>query len=123
MNIIRQLPFYLLILLLPSVTLAAGALVSPFGGTTDVPTIVGYIIRAILGLSGVLALAMFIYGGILWLISGGNPGKVTKGRDTLVWAALGLVVLFTAYTLVATVVSLIGTGTITGETTAETTTP
>ncbi|HBK33504.1 TPA: hypothetical protein DEP34_04375 [Candidatus Uhrbacteria bacterium] len=117
MNTIRHLLFYLGALLLPSAALAAGALVSPFGGTTDVPTIVGYIIRAILGLSGVLALAMFIYGGILWLTSGGTPSKVTKGRDTLVWAALGLVVLFTAYTLVATVVSLIGTGTITGSTT------
>jgi hypothetical protein len=114
MKHLQRLFFSFLTLLLPSTALAAGALISPFGGTTDIPTLVGYIVRAILGLSGVLALAMFIYGGIIWLTSNGNPTKITKGRDTLVWAALGLVVLFTAYTLVSTVVSLVGTGTITG---------
>jgi len=111
------LPLFLSGLFIPLSVFAAGSLIAPFGGTTSIPTIVGYLIKAVLGLSGVLALAMFIYGGILLLVSSGNPAQVKKGRDTLIWAALGLVVLFTAYTVVATVVSLIATGTLTGATT------
>ena len=56
-----------LIILLPS---AAFALDNPLG-TTDIRVFIGYVIRALLGLSGSLALLMFVIGGITWLISEG----------------------------------------------------
>ena len=68
-------------------------------GSTDLPTIVGNIIKAVLGLVGTLALVMFIYGGILWMTSGGSEEQVKKGKDTLVWAILGLAIIFFSYAL------------------------
>lgn len=51
---------------------------------TDSPEkLIGNIINAVLGISGSLALLMFIYGGFTWMLSGGNAEKVTKGKWTM----------------------------------------
>lgn len=72
--------------------------------TTDVaedpiPVLAGRIIKTILGIVGVLALLMFIYGGILWMTSGGSAEKIKKGKDTIVWAVIGLAFIFFSYTI------------------------
>jgi hypothetical protein len=66
-------------------------------GTTNVSVLAARIIRAVLGLVGVFALVMFIYGGVLWMSSGGNEEMIKKGKDTLVWAVLGLALIFFSY--------------------------
>jgi len=66
----------------------------------DPRELIGFAIRGVLGIAGSLALAVFILGGFMWLLSGGNAEKVKKGRDMLVWASLGLAVIFFSYTLV-----------------------
>ena len=80
-------------------------LINPLGAdVTSIPVFIGNIIKAALGLSGSIALLMFVWGGMQWLISGGSAERVKKGKDTIIWAVLGLVVIFTAYTLVSVVV-------------------
>ena len=71
----------------------------PLGDATP-EELIGRVISAVLGISGSLALLMFIYGGFTWMLSGGNSEKVTKGKNTLVWASIGLVVIFSSYALV-----------------------
>jgi len=72
----------------------------PLGGQADnIPLLVGNVIEYILGILGVLALVMFISGGIVWMTSGGVSDKIKKGRDTLVWAILGLALIFFSYGL------------------------
>ncbi|MCK4539930.1 hypothetical protein KAU09_02120 [Candidatus Parcubacteria bacterium] len=39
----------------------------------------------------------FIYGGFTWMLAAGSSEKVQKGKDILIWATLGLVVIFSAY--------------------------
>ena len=65
----------------------------------NLPELIGYLIQALLGIVGSLALVMFIYGGIMWLTSGGNPDQVKKGKQTIIWAIMGLVVIFSAYAI------------------------
>lgn len=72
---------------------------SPIGEVTG-PELIGRIIKTALGIVGALALAMFIYGGFTWLTSGGSTDKIKKGKDVLMWATIGLVVIFASYTLV-----------------------
>jgi hypothetical protein len=81
-------------------------LINPLG-TTDIRVAVGNVIKVLLGLSGVGAFAMFIYGGLTWMLSMGKSEAYKKGKDTMVYALLGLVVLFTSYTLVNFVVSIL----------------
>lgn len=73
---------------------------NPIKGASNFQQLIGLIINAILGLTGSIALVMFVYGGLMWMLSGGNQDRVKKGRDTFVWAILGLVVIFTSYTVV-----------------------
>ncbi len=73
---------------------------NPLGDNVSIPSIIGNVINAILGLVGSLALAMFIYGGFVWMLSAGSQEKVTKGKNILVWATIGLVVIFSSYAAV-----------------------
>jgi hypothetical protein len=75
---------------------------------TNVPQLIGSIIKEVLGIVGALALLMFVYGGFLWLTSGGSPDRIKKGKDILVWAVIGLVVIFASYTLVDFVIKALG---------------
>ena len=57
------------------------------------------VITAALGISGVLALIAFIYGGITWMISYGDPGKIAKGKTMMIWAVWGIVIIFASYAI------------------------
>ncbi len=76
-------------------------------GSSDVPTLIGKIISAVLGVIGSIALLMVIYGGFTWMLAAGSSEKIKKGRDIIVWAILGLVVIFTSYALVRFVITSI----------------
>lgn len=56
--------------------------------------------RIILALSGSLALIMFIYGGFMWLTAAGTPARVDKGKQILIGAIIGLIIIFGAVTIV-----------------------
>lgn len=62
--------------------------------------LIGKIINAVLGIVGSLALLMFVYGGLTWMTSSGSQEKVKKGRDIIVWSAIGLAIIFASYGLV-----------------------
>lgn len=68
------------------------------GGNPSV--LVGRIIKGILGVVGSIALLIFIYGGFLWMTASGHSDMVQKGKDTLIWASIGLAVIFASYALV-----------------------
>ncbi len=68
-------------------------------GTTDVKVLIGRIINTVLGIVGSLALALFIYGGLTFMTAGGKPEQIQKGKDTLIWAVMGLAVIFTSYVI------------------------
>lgn len=56
-----------------------------------------------LALSGVLALGMIIYAGILRVTSANSPSKVSESNDIIFNALLGIVLLFGAYILLNTI--------------------
>jgi hypothetical protein len=70
----------------------------------SVPELIGNIIKVALGIVGSLALIMFIYGGFTWMLAAGNEQSVEKGKNILLWATIGLVVIFASYSLVSFVI-------------------
>ena len=102
-------------LLLPaSPAFAAVGLTDPLG-ETDVRLIIERVINAAIGISGSLALLMFVYGGILWLTSMGNPTQVEKGKQILIWSVLGMGLIAFAYAITYTVFNALLTGEVTVE--------
>ena len=73
--------------------------------TASIPQLASNIIKAAVGIVGALALLIFVYGGFLWLTSGGEAGKVQQGKDAMKWAIVGLFVVFSSYALVSFVLS------------------
>jgi len=77
---------------------AKNKLDNPLGEDMDSPQkLIGRIINSVLGIVGSLALLMFVFGGLTWMTSSGNPEKIQKGKNIIVWAAIGLVIVFFAY--------------------------
>ncbi|MEK9152812.1 MAG: hypothetical protein AAB692_05610, partial [Patescibacteria group bacterium] len=65
-------------------------------------------ITILTGISGSIALLMFVYGGFLWLTSAGNEEQVTKGKNVFTWSTIGLVVIFMAYAIVSALFKVVG---------------
>ena len=67
----------------------------------SVPALIGNIIAKLMGVMGSIALAMFIYGGVLWMIAAGNAERSKKGMQIIVWSALGVMVILASYVIVS----------------------
>ena len=78
-----------------------------FLGTTEPTKVIGRVVNFIVGLVGTIALVIFIYGGVLWLISSGREAYVDKGKDAMIWSAIGLAVVFASNILVKFVLKVL----------------
>lgn len=65
------------------------------------------IINIFLGLIGIGALIVIIYGGALYLFSMGDPKKADKGRKVLGYAIIGLAIILGAYIIINTALSIL----------------
>ena len=62
--------------------------------------IVQSILNWIFGIIGIVAVVMIIIGGFNFMTSAGDPGKVKKGKDTILYGIIGLVVALLAFAIV-----------------------
>lgn len=79
------------------------------GGQTGLRGIVLGIINFFLGFLGLLAVAMVIYAGFLYVGSAGNEENVNKAKKILLYAVLGIVVIIISFALVNTLLTAGGT--------------
>lgn len=64
--------------------------------------------RWILGIVGSLALVMFIYGGVTFLISAGSSEMIGRARKIIVAAVVGLLIVFASWLIIKFVLSALG---------------
>jgi hypothetical protein len=57
------------------------------------------------GATALVALFMVTYGGLQWLLAGGNQGSITKAKETITGALAGMVIALLSYALLATISS------------------
>ena len=62
------------------------------------------ITRIIAYIGGVAAIIMLIIGGIRYILSGGDPGKISSAKDTIVSALIGIAVIVLGTVLIVYVV-------------------
>ena len=77
-------------------------LVGPEGVFTRITSIALYVI-------GAISVIMLIWGGLRYIISGGDSKKVTDAKNTILYAIIGLVFAVLAYAIVNFVLNSIGT--------------
>lgn len=62
----------------------------------------------ILGIVGSISLLMFIYGGVIFLISGGSSQRVEQGKQIIIGSVIGLIIVFASYTIIRFVFTAAG---------------
>ena len=100
----------ILILFLASPALATVSLEShtaATAGEAGVAKVIGWVVQAVLGFVGAVLLLMFVYGGFLWVTSGGAQDKIQKGKDTIVYAIIGFMLLIGGYIVLQLVITTI----------------
>jgi hypothetical protein len=63
------------------------------------------IVNFIFGLAGALAVLFVVIGGLRYILSRGNPDGVSKAKDTIVYALVGLAIVITAYGIISFVLT------------------
>jgi len=66
---------------------------------------VNTIINVIIGVIGFVAVVVIILGGVQYTTSAGDPGKVKKAKDTILYGIVGLVIALLAFAIVNFVLS------------------
>ena len=79
---------------------------------TALPKFIGMIVRTFLSLVGVIFICYIIYGGFLWLTSGGNEDRITKAKSIIKNGIIGLIVIFSAAAIYSFVALSSSSGTI-----------
>lgn len=123
MQILRKITLLLfaIFLMFPTITHAKKSLedaasnlqsaTAPTGITeTELTNIAGSAITLGLQMVGLFFFILTVYAGLRWMLSRGEEDKITKARDTMVGAVIGLVITVSAYAITSFVSSSIITG-------------
>jgi len=74
-------------------------------GSGDVRLLIARIIRVALGLLGIVAVALVIWGGYMYMTAAGNEEQSADGRKIVVAGVVGLIIILAAYAIASFVVS------------------
>ena len=66
----------------------------------DPRDIAASIINVVFGFLGLLAVSLTLYAGYIWMTSQGQPDKIEKAKDILKNAAIGILIILSAYAIV-----------------------
>lgn len=65
------------------------------------------ILNVIVGVVGIAAVAVIILGGVTFVTSQGDAAKVTKGKNTIIYGIVGLIISLLAFAIVNFVLSAV----------------
>ena len=88
-----------------SLNASATARVCPTSDTTDstLNNVIKTVINLFSLLVGFISVVMIIFGGFKYITSGGDSGKITGAKNTILYALIGLVVVAVAQVIVRVV--------------------
>ena len=74
----------------------------------QLPVIIGQMVNVILSVLGLILLVYLLYGGYLWMTSGGDSEGVKKAKTMITNAVIGLVIITLSVVITSYVVSRLG---------------
>jgi len=74
-------------------------------GKEDPRVIAARIVQIALGFIGIIAVGIIIYGGWLWMTSGGNEEKILTAKRVLKNAVIGLIIILSAFAIVSFIIN------------------
>lgn len=80
------------------------AIANQTGGQGDIREFVKDILNFILGFLGFIAVVYIIYGGFLYVTSGGNEENTGKAKKIILYAVVGIIIILASFAIVNTVI-------------------
>lgn len=74
---------------------------------TSLSASIGRVIKVALSLVGTIFFALTVYAGFLWMTASGNEEQVTKAKEILKMAVIGLTITLAAYSITSFVLGRI----------------
>lgn len=74
---------------------------TPSGSTVDKVLFIAFL------LAGAISVLVMIYAGIQFMLSQGDPGKTATARNTIIYAAIGLIITVLSFTIVKFVAGIL----------------
>lgn len=68
-------------------------------GTRDLRDTIAGVINIFLGFLGILATLIILYGGYVWMTSGGNADKIDKAKRIIINGVIGLIIILSSYAI------------------------
>ena len=75
------------------------------GGKTNLEEAVVGIVNGVVGALAIVCVVVIIIGGVNYMTSSGDAGKVKKAKDTILYGVIGLVVCVLAFAIVNFVIT------------------
>lgn len=82
--------------------------------TRDLRSVVGSIIKTVLGFLGVVAIIIILIGGFKWMTAGGSDEKVGEAKKWLISGIIGLAIILLAYAITTFVIESLISATVEG---------
>lgn len=73
----------------------------------DASVLIRFVINGLIVVGIVASLLFLLWGGIRWILSGGDKGKVDAARGTIVAAIVGLIIVILAWVIINTVLTIL----------------
>ncbi|MBI3887875.1 hypothetical protein HY310_02300, partial [Candidatus Microgenomates bacterium] len=83
---------------------------------TKIQTFIQSVIQVLVTLAGLLSVGFFVWGGVGYITSSGNPESLDRSKKTIFYSAIGLAIVLGAFVLSSIVTQLAGTAFGTGTT-------
>lgn len=94
---------FITFLLLATPAMAASA------DVTKIQTFIQGVIQVLVTLAGLISAGFFVWGGIGYITSSGNPEALDRSKKTILYSAIGLAIVLGAFVL-SNVVTQLATG-------------
>lgn len=80
----------------------------PTGFASDIGTYISAVLRLVMLVAALLVFLYLIMGGIQWITSGGDKGKVDQARQKLIAAVIGIIILASSYAVLLLALNFLG---------------
>lgn len=77
----------------------------PDGIQNPSSSIITTVMQLVFGLAGAVAVLIVTFAGTQYVLSQGDPQKVAKAKQTIIFALVGLVIIILSYSIVSFVVT------------------
>ncbi len=94
----------------PDATTLAGCNIAAENSANNLFDTVNKIINVVLGVIGIVAVVVIIVGGVSYLTSQGDAGKVAKAKNTILYGVVGMMVALLAFAVVNFILTSVFSG-------------